>query len=129
MQLNSAINEINNLQEHHMTPLVWTYLVYLTVSIANTIWVARTLHANGHGVLPENWSICYETRANEKLRCAPELLRFRIDGRADFVRLIGLSYFSPGKRLLKTLQVCWFSRWGRWFYCSPFACSQRHQRC
>jgi hypothetical protein len=30
-----------------MTPLVWTYLAYLLVSIALTIWVARTLHQNG----------------------------------------------------------------------------------
>ena len=26
---------------------VWTYLVYLTVSVALTMWVARTLHRNG----------------------------------------------------------------------------------
>lgn len=26
---------------------IWTYLVYLTVSVALTIWVARTLHRNG----------------------------------------------------------------------------------
>ncbi len=26
---------------------VWTYLMYLTWSIATTIWVARTLHRNG----------------------------------------------------------------------------------
>jgi hypothetical protein len=26
---------------------IWTYLVYLALSIAATIWVARTLHRNG----------------------------------------------------------------------------------
>ena len=30
-----------------MTLLVWTYLVYLGISIALTVWVARTLHRNG----------------------------------------------------------------------------------
>lgn len=30
-----------------MTPIVWTYLSYLTISIMLTIWVARTLHKNG----------------------------------------------------------------------------------
>jgi hypothetical protein len=30
-----------------MTPLVWTYLAYLAISIALTVWVARTLHQNG----------------------------------------------------------------------------------
>src|SRR5258707_7687024 len=30
-----------------MTPIVWTYLSYLVISIAMTIWVARTLHKNG----------------------------------------------------------------------------------
>ena len=30
-----------------MTPIVWTYLTYLTISILLTIWVARTLHKNG----------------------------------------------------------------------------------
>ncbi|HMJ91893.1 MAG TPA: hypothetical protein VK530_18860 [Candidatus Acidoferrum sp.] len=30
-----------------MTMLVWTYLVYLAISIALTMWVARTLHRNG----------------------------------------------------------------------------------
>jgi hypothetical protein len=27
--------------------LVWTYVIYLAVSVALTIWVARTLHRNG----------------------------------------------------------------------------------
>ncbi len=30
-----------------MTPMVWTYLLYLAISIALTVWVARTLHRNG----------------------------------------------------------------------------------
>jgi hypothetical protein len=30
-----------------MTPIVWTYLGYLSISVALTVWVARTLHKNG----------------------------------------------------------------------------------
>jgi len=30
-----------------MTPIVWTYLGYLSISIMLTVWVARTLHKNG----------------------------------------------------------------------------------
>src|SRR5688572_25045667 len=30
-----------------MTLIVWTYLVYLGISIALTVWVARTLRKNG----------------------------------------------------------------------------------
>ncbi len=30
-----------------MTPIVWTYLAYLAISIPLTIWVARTLHKSG----------------------------------------------------------------------------------
>ena len=30
-----------------MTPIVWTYLSYLAISIPLTIWVARTLHKSG----------------------------------------------------------------------------------
>src|SRR5262245_12171276 len=30
-----------------MTLIVWTHLVYLALSIALTVWVARTLHRNG----------------------------------------------------------------------------------
>ena len=38
-----------NHQNHNisMTPIVWTYLSYLAISIALTIWVAKTLHKNG----------------------------------------------------------------------------------
>ena len=30
-----------------MTLIVWTHLAYLAISIALTVWVARTLHRNG----------------------------------------------------------------------------------
>lgn len=30
-----------------MTPIVWTYFTYLAISIALTVWVAKTLHKNG----------------------------------------------------------------------------------
>lgn len=30
-----------------MTLIVWTHLAYLAISIAITVWVARTLHRNG----------------------------------------------------------------------------------
>ena len=30
-----------------MTPIVWTYLSYLILSVSLTVWVARTLHRNG----------------------------------------------------------------------------------
>jgi hypothetical protein len=30
-----------------MTPIVWTYLTYLLISISLTVWVAKTLHKNG----------------------------------------------------------------------------------
>ena len=30
-----------------MTPIVWTYLAYLAISIPITVWVARTLHRSG----------------------------------------------------------------------------------
>ena len=32
-----------------MTTLVWTYLLYLAISIAITVWVARTLHQGRFG--------------------------------------------------------------------------------
>lgn len=30
-----------------MTPIVWTYLSYITISLLLTVWVAKTLHKNG----------------------------------------------------------------------------------
>jgi hypothetical protein len=30
-----------------MTPIVWTYLSYLLLSLSLTVWVAKTLHKNG----------------------------------------------------------------------------------
>ena len=30
-----------------MNPTVWLYLIYLTISILLTVWVAQTLHKNG----------------------------------------------------------------------------------
>jgi len=36
-----------------MTLTVWTHLVYLAISIALTVWVARTLHKNGRIFLVE----------------------------------------------------------------------------
>ena len=30
-----------------MTPIVWTYIIYLILSVLLTVWVARTLHKNG----------------------------------------------------------------------------------
>jgi hypothetical protein len=30
-----------------MTLIVWTYLIYLAISIGLTVWVARTLHRHG----------------------------------------------------------------------------------
>ena len=30
-----------------MTPIVWTYLAYLAISVPLTVWVARTLHCSG----------------------------------------------------------------------------------
>lgn len=38
-----------------MTPIVWTYLAYLLLSIALTIWVARTLHKNGRIFLVDSF--------------------------------------------------------------------------
>ena len=37
------------------TATVWTYLVYLGISVALTIWVARTLHKNGRIFLVDSF--------------------------------------------------------------------------
>src|SRR5204862_3725360 len=44
-----------------MTTLVTTYIIYLLVSIALTVWVARTLHRNGRIFLVDSF------HANEPL--------------------------------------------------------------
>ncbi len=35
--------------------MIWTYLIYLAVSVAVTIWVGRSLHHNGRVFLIENF--------------------------------------------------------------------------
>src|SRR5439155_12459158 len=35
---------------------VWTYLCYLAISVALTVWVARTLHKNGRVFLIDSFS-------------------------------------------------------------------------
>jgi hypothetical protein len=35
--------------------MLWTYLAYVTVSLAVTIWVGRSLHRNGRVFLVENF--------------------------------------------------------------------------
>src|SRR5262252_8472381 len=37
------------------TATVWTYLAYLAISIALTVWVARTLHKNGRIFLVDSF--------------------------------------------------------------------------
>src|SRR5882762_4923523 len=37
------------------TATVWTYLAYLAVSVALTVWVARTLHKNGRIFLVDSF--------------------------------------------------------------------------
>ena len=38
-----------------MTPIVWTYLGYLSISIPLTVWVARTLHKSGRIFLVDSF--------------------------------------------------------------------------
>ena len=38
-----------------MTLTVWTHLVYLAISVALTVWVARTLHRNGRIFLVDSF--------------------------------------------------------------------------
>lgn len=38
-----------------MTPIVWTYLSYLAISVTLTIWVAKTLHKNGRIFLVDSF--------------------------------------------------------------------------
>jgi len=44
-----------------MTPIVWTYIIYIALSIPLTIWVAHTLHKNGRIFLIDSF------RGNERL--------------------------------------------------------------
>jgi hypothetical protein len=44
-----------------MTPIVWTYIVYIALSVPLTIWVAQTLHKNGRVFLIDSF------RGNERL--------------------------------------------------------------
>src|SRR5882672_9031339 len=46
----AALDPANN-----ATATVWTYLAYLGISIALTIWVARTLHKNGRIFLVDSF--------------------------------------------------------------------------
>src|SRR5688572_7490789 len=39
-----------------MTPTVWMYLLYLAISVAITIWVAKTLHKNGRIFLVDSFA-------------------------------------------------------------------------
>jgi hypothetical protein len=38
-----------------MTPIVWTYISYLTLSVLLTVWVAQTLHKNGRIFLVDSF--------------------------------------------------------------------------
>jgi len=38
-----------------MTPIVWTYISYLAVSVLLTVWVAQTLHKNGRIFLVDSF--------------------------------------------------------------------------
>src|SRR5262245_52238613 len=38
-----------------MNALVWTYFAYLAISVALTVWVARTLHKNGRIFLVDSF--------------------------------------------------------------------------
>ncbi len=44
-----------------MTPIVWTYIAYIALSIPLTIWVAHTLHKNGRVFLVDSF------KGNEQL--------------------------------------------------------------
>ena len=44
-----------------MTPIVWTYIVYIALSVPLTVWVAQTLHKNGRVFLVDSF------RGNERL--------------------------------------------------------------
>src|SRR2546423_4468544 len=46
----AALDPVNN-----ATATIWTYLAYLAISVALTIWVARTLHKNGRIFLVDSF--------------------------------------------------------------------------
>jgi hypothetical protein len=48
-------------KEFVMTPIVWTYIVYIALSIPLTVWVAHTLYKNGRVFLVDSF------RGNERL--------------------------------------------------------------
>src|SRR5207247_10848490 len=58
---NVPIENKNQRKETPMTPIVWTYIVYIALSIPLTIWVAQTLHKNGRIFLIDSF------RGNERL--------------------------------------------------------------
>jgi hypothetical protein len=39
----------------HSTAIIWTYAAYLAISVALTVWVARTLHKNGRIFLVDSF--------------------------------------------------------------------------
>ena len=39
----------------NQVPIIWTYLSYLAISVALTIWVAKTLHKNGRIFLVDSF--------------------------------------------------------------------------
>jgi hypothetical protein len=43
----SVITETTDLKNRTMNTVVTCYLIYITLSVALTVWVARTLHKNG----------------------------------------------------------------------------------
>ena len=38
-----------------MTPIVWTYFIYIALSVPLTVWVAHTLHKNGRIFLVDSF--------------------------------------------------------------------------
>lgn len=51
--MNSLLAELET--PGRLPATVWTYLVYLAISVALTIWVARTLHKNGRIFLVDSF--------------------------------------------------------------------------
>src|SRR5436190_9818985 len=45
----------NNKERKSMNAIVWTYIAYLAISVALTVWVARTLHKNGRIFLVDSF--------------------------------------------------------------------------